>query len=221
MAVTTTAIASKETLSLVGPATCAHLDELGLTGLEWGLCTNPELKQITLTVERKQSALLRSLDRSAGDALVADWLRFVSELRTQVGTKWFGEYVFEDVRSALAERMQFLKRIELTARPDLIGMWENGRAKLQIAPTRNGGINLRAEDFVIDCSAEIGGTVAKTNGVTVLWNGTEVPVELLRSGNALRLSLDLDAYGKRHSCDASRLVGYYLPVTSAPSERGP
>lgn len=221
MAATTAAIASKETPSLVGPATCAHLDELGITGLEWGLCTNPELKQLTLTVERKQSALLRSLDRSAGDALVADWLRFISELRTQVGATWFGEYVSKDVRSILAERMQFLNRIELAARPDLIGMWENGRAQLRIARNRDGGINLRAEEFIIGCLAEFGGPVAKTNGVTMLWEGAEAPVELFLSGNALRLSLDLDAYSKRHGCDAGRLAGYYLPVASAPSERAP
>lgn len=203
--------------SLVGQPTCGHLDELGISGLEWGLCTNPELKQLTQAVERKQKALLRNLHRSAGDALMADWLRFISELRTQVGGRWFGEYVSDDVRGALMERIQFLNRIDMAARSDLIGMWENGRVQLQITRNKAGGINLQAEDF-IGCSAELGGHVTKANGVTVLLDWTEVPVELLLSGNALRLSLDVDAYGKRHGCDASRLAGYYLPVTPAPSE---
>lgn len=216
-ALSAAASTSKTPLPLVGKPTCRHLDELGIYGLEWGLCKNPELKQLTRTVERKQRALLHSLDRFAGDALVADWLQFINEFRTQVGSKWFEDHVSDDVRSALKGRIQFLDQIDTTPRTNIIGTWKNSRAQLQITHNKVRGIDVQADDFT-SCRAEFRGHAKKANGVTVLLNGTEVPVELFVSGNALRLSLNPDAYGMRYGCDASRLVGYYLPITPVPSE---
>ena len=105
-----------------------------ITGLDWGVCWDVELRALALQVEAKQWEIGGTLGRRTGDALTADWGMWLDALRRELGHRWL-DSVSEDVEAALRWRLEFLSLI--APRTGLEGRWGNHNA--DVAVHTNGG----------------------------------------------------------------------------------
>jgi hypothetical protein len=166
---------------------CGQSDD---TGLGWGLCNVPELKQLVESIEDRQRDLARKLGPSAGKALSDAWGRLLANQRREVGTKWL-DIAAADVAVALGDHLSFLATIDTGRRARLGGLWGNGRGELRIAP--DGSNALQAED----CQVHSG------------------DLTIRREGSVVRLKLNKTAYAFA-GCEAKAgaIDGLYLPLLS-------
>lgn len=104
-----------------------------ITGLDWGVCWDVELRELALQVEAKQREIGVTLGRRTGDALTADWGMWLDALRRELGHRWL-DSVSEDVEAALKSRLEFLSLID--PRVGIEGRWGNYAGEVEVHSNR-------------------------------------------------------------------------------------
>ena len=100
-----------------------------ITGLVWGVCRVPELRNLAVRIEARQRDLGQMFGREFGDALFADWRMLLDDLSGMIGGRWL-DIAAEDVAADLERRQTFLSLVR--QRDDLEGYWGNHRASIRV-----------------------------------------------------------------------------------------
>ena len=178
------------------------------TGLRWGLCNDPALRQMIVAIEQKQRRLVRGLDRKTGKALIDDWNWLVMQLDKRIGSRWL-DIASEDVDMLLRERSDFLDRIDGDPPAGPVGTWENSMGRVTVSKQDDGifvTFIIAIEDFAGGCWLPAAGLPTMMNGESVAVSGAEVR----RQRDSLKLTLDRGTYGQADPC--AMMGGIYFPV---------
>lgn len=178
------------------------------TGLRWGLCNDPALRQMVVAIEQKHRQLVRGLDRKTGKALIDNWNWLIMQLDKQIGSRWL-DIASEDVDVLLRERSDFLDRIDADPPAGPVGTWENSMGRVTVNKHDDGifvTFIIAIEDFAGGCWLPATGLPTMMNGEAVAVNGAGVR----RRGDSLKLTLDRGTYGPEDPC--AMMGGIYFPV---------